>query len=177
MHVFWDKGYTATSISDITNATGLKRGSLYNTFNGKEDLFLQALKKYDSGHRAVALKHVENIEDPCLAISTFFDMIVKSTCSDPDRKGCLIVNTSLELSIHNTAVRKFVNEGIKSIATFFERCILRGHKTGQIPENVDARETAKALVACLVGIRVLGRGTYGKAVLTQIANQAKRLIR
>ena len=73
-------------------------------------------------------------------------------------------------------MKKVVADGFKEVATFFEKLIKRGQQEGDIPESVDPRSTAKALMALLVGLRVMGRGTLGKAALQQIADQAKRLI-
>jgi TetR/AcrR family transcriptional repressor of nem operon len=176
MQVFWEKGYAATSISDITEATGIKRGSLYNAFDGKDDLFMRSLLKYDIERRSGLIRQFEAIDDPREAISGLFDYFVKDSLSDPDRKGCLLVNTSLDYSQHDDEVQKVVSDAFKEIAVFFEKLIKRGHERGDIPDTVKPRPTAKALVAFLVGIRVMGRGTFGKAALQQIAEQAKRLI-
>jgi len=48
MNLFWDKGYEATSLSDIVAATGLKKGSLYTLFGGKRDMYLKALAFYNA---------------------------------------------------------------------------------------------------------------------------------
>ncbi|EMI47266.1 TetR/AcrR family transcriptional regulator [Rhodopirellula sp. SWK7] len=176
MKVFWKKGYAATSISDILDVTGIKRGSLYNAFDGKEDLFMRGLLKYDAEQRRSMMRELESVDDPRKAISMFFDYIVRSSNSDCDQKGCFLVNTSLEFSQHSEAVQKVVTDAFKEISAFFEKQIKRGQERGSIPDTISPRETAKALVASLVGIRVMGRGTFGKAALQQIADQAKRLI-
>lgn len=119
MHLFWQKGYSATSISDITEATGLKRGSLYNAFDGKDDLFHRSLQKYDTEHRCATPTRFEGITDPVQAISTFFSEIVKSTLSDPDRKGDLLVNTSIDLAMHDEHTKKIVANAFKTITQFF----------------------------------------------------------
>ena len=176
MQVFWEKGYSATSISDITEATGIKRGSLYNAFDGKRELFFRALLKYDNEERKRLLRELESVDDPRDAIETFFNGLVKASLNDPDKKGCLLVNTSLDYSIHDEEVQKVVSDSFKEIANFFEKSLKRGQELGRIPCSIEPRSTAKALVALIVGIRVMGRGIYGKAALEQIANQAKRLI-
>src|SRR5260370_28771638 len=51
MEAFWSKGYSATSISDLTRATGLNRGSLYSEFIDKRTLYLRALRFYDRHYR------------------------------------------------------------------------------------------------------------------------------
>ena len=176
MHVFWEKGYAATSISDITVATGIKRGSLYNAFDGKDDLFLRSLLKYDNERRKELLRKMEEIDDPCEAISTFFDLIVNDCLNDPHKKGCLLVNTSLDYSHLHDNIKNVVTEAFRELTAFFEKKIKHGQEQGMIPDTVLPRPTAKALIASLVGIRVLGRGMFGKAALQQIADQAKRLI-
>tara|TARA_R110002049_G_scaffold182485_2_gene350286 strand:- start:5305 stop:5883 length:579 start_codon:yes stop_codon:yes gene_type:complete len=176
MDVFWEKGYAATSISDITDATGIKRGSLYNAFDGKHDLFLKALQKYGSGERSKQLRLLETIENPRKAIAMLFDLIVKDTLNDPAKKGCLLVNTALDYSLHDESVQRVVTEGFKEVVVFIEKQIVRGQDQGDICESVKPRATARALVASLVGIRVLGRGTFDKAALRQIGDQAQRLI-
>ncbi|QDU36943.1 HTH-type transcriptional repressor ComR [Maioricimonas rarisocia] len=176
MRVFWEKGYASTSISDITDATGIKRGSLYNAFEGKHDLFLKSLLKYDDEQRRQRLRKLESIDDPREAIATFFDHIVKDSLKDPARRGCLVINTSLDYPQHDEEVRKIVDDAFRELTDFFERAIRRGHERGEIPQTVEPRPTAKALVALLVGLRVLGRGAFGKTALQQIAAQAQRLI-
>lgn len=176
MQVFWEKGYAATSISDITDATGIKRGSLYNAFGGKHDLFVQALQKYGGERRTNNLRMLESVEDPREAITMFFDVLVKATVDDPDRKGCLLFNTALEYSSHDDDVRQLVSDGVNEVVAFFEGQIRRGKELGSIPNSVDTRSAAKALVALAVGIRVLGRGAFGKTALRQVARQAVDLI-
>ncbi len=176
MALFWEKGYAATSISDITAATGIKRGSLYNAFHGKEDLFLQALLKYDNERRRKVLRQLESLDDPREAIYRFFDRIVETSLSDPHRRGCMLVNTSLDYAQHTEAAREVVTAAFKELTDFFERLIARGQTRGDIPETVEPVATANALLSFLVGIRVLGRGVVEQAALEQMADSAKSLI-
>ena len=176
MQVFWKKGYSATSISDLTEATGIKRGSLYNAFQSKDGLFIKSLLKYENEQRRAWMTQAEEQEDAKAAILDFFDDGVKSSLNDPERKGCLLINTAVDFSIHNEEVKKVVTIGVKEATQFFERLIRRGQESGQIPAGIDPRSTAKALFALLIGIRVMGRGVFGKTSLQQIAGQADALI-
>lgn len=176
MQVFWEKGYAATSVSDITDATGIKRGSLYHAFGSKHDLFVQTLLKYGGERRTNKLRLLESIDDPREAIEMFFDSLVKATVDDPNRKGCLLFNTALEYSSHDDDVRRIVSKGVNEVITFFEGRIKQGKELGTIPHSVDTSSTAKALIALVVGIRVLGRGAFGKKALRQVAKQAVELI-
>ncbi|QDT04788.1 HTH-type transcriptional repressor ComR [Rubripirellula lacrimiformis] len=176
MLVFWQKGYDATSISDILLATGIKRSSLYNAFGGKDDLFLRSLLRYDQQRQKTLLRRMDAIDDPCECIAALIDHVVSDSLNDPSKKGCLLVNTSLDYSHRDAEIQKVVTDALKELTTFFEKAIRRGQDRGDIPASVDAKPTARALLALVAGIRVLGRGPFTKTALLQIAEQAKRLI-
>ncbi len=177
MNVFWEKGYEATSISDLTEATGLKRGSLYNAFgDGKQELFYRSLQKYDAEQRAVIIKQLEAIESPVAALNTLFDVLVQQAMTDQEKKGCLLVNTSLNISQYEEEVQILVSKGMEDFVSFFEKLIKRGQSEGEISESIQPRATARTLLTLLVGIRVMSRGVFAKAALKQVAQQAKDLI-
>jgi TetR/AcrR family transcriptional repressor of nem operon len=176
MQVFWEKGYAATSISDITHATGVQRSSLYNAFDGKHELFMEALLRYDDSTRRKLLNRLKDSDDPKKAILSFFDWVVKDSQNDSIKRGCFLVNTALDYEQHDEKVQETVAAAFKEIDAFFQTSIQRGQDQGSIPESVDSRSAAKALVALLVGIRVLGRGAFGKTALQQIAQQANQFL-
>src|SRR5215475_3677477 len=59
LHVFWRQGYEGTSLTDLTEAMGISRPSLYAAFGNKEDLFRRALDRYAAGPAAYAYKAFE----------------------------------------------------------------------------------------------------------------------
>ena len=176
MKVFWEKGYEPASISDLIAGTGITRGSLYNAFGGKEQLFVKALLKYDQDNRRAFLAELEAMDDPRRAIAAVFDGIVAETLADTEKKGCFIINTASELSTHGEEVNRIVHNGIREFEAFFRRSIEVAQARKDIPESIDPEATAKALLAMVVAIRVLGRGVSDKSALTTIADQALRLI-
>ncbi|QEG20600.1 TetR/AcrR family transcriptional regulator [Mariniblastus fucicola] len=177
MQVFWNKGYTATSITDLTTATGIKRGSLYNAFDGKHDLFLQALLRYGDGNRTKKLKMLESIESPIESIEMLFSYWLERALRDPDKKGCMLINTAVDFTHHESDVQNAVVEGCDEVVGFCEKQITRGIELGEISNSVEARPTARSLFSALVGILVLGRGAFDATALEQIANETLKLIR
>ena len=176
MHVFWGKGFEAASITDLIEGTGVNRGSLYNAFGGKRSLFIKALLKYDRETRQSKLAQLEALDDPKQAISQFFDRIVAETVEDQDRKGCFLINTSLELPSHDAEVNQIVVKGLRELEAFFRRCIEVGQARSEIPKDIKPEAVAKTLLALLVAIRVLSRGVYTETALQTIADEAKHLI-
>ena len=156
MQVFWEKGFEPASIADLLAGTGLNRGSLYNAFGGKHQLFVKALQKYDLERQAMLAK-LEALDDPQKAIATFFDNTVAKTVTDQDHKGCFLFNTALQINTHDEEVNTIVTNGVREIEAFFRRSIEVGQARGDIPKGLDPGTTAKALLALVVALRVLGR--------------------
>lgn len=175
MQVFWEKGFEPASIADLLAGTGLNRGSLYNAFGGKRQLFVKALLRYDRDRQAMLAK-LEALDNPKKAIATFFDTTVAKTVADPDHKGCFLFNTALEITTHDEEVNEIVTNGVREIEAFFRRSIEVGQARGDMPKGLDPEATAKTLLALIVAIRVLGRGVFAEASLHTIADEGKRLI-
>ncbi len=176
MQVFWEKGYEPSSLADLIKATGINRGSFYNAFGGKQQLFLRALEKYEQENRRNVLAELEALNNPIEAIEGLFQGIIEEAQTDDARKGCFLINTALDIAHHETDVADLVEKGIRETEAFFRRCIEVGQARSEIPAGIEPEETAKALMSLLVAIRVLGRGIYSENELVSIAKQATRLI-
>jgi TetR/AcrR family transcriptional repressor of nem operon len=176
MKVFWEKGYEPASMADLIAGTGISRGSLYNAFGGKEQLFIKALQKYDTDYRRATLAELEAMDDPKRAIATLFENFVADTVADPEKKGCFLVNTASALTTHGDEVNRIVRNGLRELEGFFRRCIEVAQARKQVPATLDPENTAKGLVGMVVAIRVLGRGMYDESALRTVAAQAQRLL-
>ncbi len=174
--VFWAKGYEATSLSDLLAAMGINKGSFYNAFGSKHDLFVRGLLKYGQEQHATVIAELSALNEPVLAIRKLFDFLIDQSAVDRDKKGCLLVNTALDLPNQETGIAKIVKSSMDDLETFFRDQLNDGIKTGDVPKSVDPDKTAKALVSLVVGLRVLARGVYQPADLQAIKQQAVELI-
>lgn len=175
--VFWAKGYEATSLADLLKATRINKGSFYNAFGSKKKLFTESLLKYDREQRKAIFAELAAMNDPVTAITTLFDGLVEQSLSDKDRKGCLLVNTALDLPHHDEDTQAKVKKSFSEVAGFFKQQIELGHKAGTIPSSVDSNVTSNALLTLLVGLRVLARGVFDRDSLEAIKTQAIDLIK
>lgn len=174
--VFWAKGYEATSLADLIKATGINKGSLYNAFGSKKGLFSQSILKYDQEHRRATLVELIALKDPVLAINTLFDGIIAESLADKECKGCLLVNTALDLPNQDLDIAKTVKSGFLDFEGFFETQIQFGQKVGAIPINLDHQSAAKTLLGLVVALRVLSRGVYDEEGLQAIKSHAINII-
>lgn len=98
LNLFWEKGYEATSLTDLTTELGIGKGSFYNTFGSKRNLFDTCLSIAFEGGNSSIRKLLHQESDPILGIRKYIEMYSEGLLSDPRSRGCLIVNTSTEMA-------------------------------------------------------------------------------
>jgi TetR/AcrR family transcriptional repressor of nem operon len=175
--VFWKKGFEATSMADLTAAMNINKGSLYNAFGSKKDLFDRALARYDEKNRAAKLAKLRQQDDAVAAIYTFFDGFVEEAREDPRNLGCFVINTAQDLPNQPPEVTRIIRNALDDIEGFFRDMIRKGQETGDIPASVNAEKTAQALLSMVAGLRLLSRGATGVPALESIRDSAMRLLK
>lgn len=108
-NLFWLKGYKATSMNDLTREIGIGSGSFYNSFGNKRKLFDACLSLYREGGIQVISQVLNSETDPISGIRKFLNFQAENLLLDPYSKGCLIANTSAEMS-HDKEISDFLLE-------------------------------------------------------------------
>ncbi len=103
------------------------------------------------------VRRFEHQLPPREAIVAFFEEIIRLTVQDAQRKGCMIVNTALELAPHDADFQQLLERILEDIEAFFLRCVEAGQAEGTIAPELAAVDTARMLFAVLLGLRVLAR--------------------
>lgn len=161
MHVFWKHGYAATSIQDLVEGTGLSRSSLYSTFENKQGLYQQALRRY----QAVTTANVELLSgpgSPTDLIRQLLMRIVEDEMGDSQRRGCLIANATLELAGQDEAVAELVAHNFQRLQKALEKLIQHGQRSGDVAAVKNPRALACFFVNTMQGLRVLSKGSPAK---------------
>ncbi|MDL2409091.1 TetR/AcrR family transcriptional regulator [Rhizobium calliandrae] len=153
---FWERGYEATSIRDLAQAMGLTTASVYNAFGDKRAVYRRALDFYIERSFGDRVGRFES-KPPLLAVKAFFDEIIDRSLSDVKRKGCMLVNSALEVAPHDEEFQRVVAEVLVQVEGFFRRCVDRGQEDGTISNRQAASDLAGTLLSTLLGIRVLAR--------------------
>lgn len=177
MTAFWANGYEATSISDLVAATGINRGSIYSAFEDKRTLFIRSLVHYDRKHRFAFLTRMGNENDPKTAVLAVFDAVIASALKGERPSGCLLVNTALELSEHDSEIARIVRDALEEVEQFFARMVKEAREEGLVSGNVDPKQTGATLLALLLGLRVLGRSRPEPDLLAAVKQQVEALLK
>jgi TetR/AcrR family transcriptional repressor of nem operon len=173
---FWSKGYEATSTRDLVRSTGLTQPSLYNAFGDKRALFLRALEHYLQHTLRERIERLERTVSPAEGITLFFHEVIERALADPDKRGCMLVNSALETSSDDEAFRDMVAAEMAEIRDFFRRRLVAAQQSGEIAGVIPADDAASHLLATLIGIRVLARVTPQYALLNGAVSPALTLL-
>ncbi len=157
MTVFWRKGYEATSIDDLVQATGINRASMYGTFGSKEGLLLAALDHYVLAINRERLKLLQGKGTVRECLETYFDSLITFSTGDGRGLGCLLTNTAIELSPRNARIRKKLKGIFEHVEGAFRRLIERGQAAGEISPDKDAKALGHFFLTTVQGLRVIAR--------------------
>ena len=169
---FWLFGYQAASIRELAASMGINSASLYNAFGDKRALFRIALARYVEVNIESPIRRVEEEFSSRKAIEGFFKDIVGYSLRDKEQKGCLLVNSALELDTGDAELKEVIKDVLVEIEAFFKRAVLAGQLRGEIPQTQRAADLARFLLGATLGIRVLARVRPERALLDGIVRAA-----
>ncbi|MGG4220664.1 TetR/AcrR family transcriptional regulator [Paenibacillus jamilae] len=167
MQVFWEKGFEATSLSDLTSRMGIQRPSLYAAFGDKKQLFEAALRKYTQSHAAYVRAELQRSSSVKQAFFNFFGGIVADEYENGSNKGCFCINTMVELAPHDEKFEILTREHQMYLSAVFQETLERGIQSGELEVTVDARALAHTMVTFLIGITVMMKSRPARAFVDQ----------
>ncbi|MEW9549744.1 TetR/AcrR family transcriptional regulator [Nonomuraea sp. NPDC050783] len=176
MEAFWTKGYTATSAQDLVEHTGLGRGSLYNAFADKHALFLEVLRRYDeewTTRQVAVLEGDGPIRERVRRV--LMTVVEEEARDDSARRGCLAVNTALELAGRDPAATAAVRRVFGRMEDAFTRAVERAQRDGEIAPGRPAESLGRYLLNAMYGLRVLGKSADAPA-MTDIVETTLRIL-
>ena len=173
---FWARGYEATSVRDLAESMGIGGTSLYNAYGDKRALFSKSLERYANRSMRERIARLEARHRPKQAVQAFLAEIIDRSLKDPDRRGCLLVNSALDVAPHDARIGRVVAGYLDEIRAFFRRNIVAARAAGQVPRNLDPDEASSHLLGVVLGIRVLARTRAKRRLLEAVAQPALALL-
>ena len=168
MDAFWAKGFEATSMADLCSCTGLHKGSLYQAFGDKHTLFMNALKHYADSEFNETTAVVEGLTSPLEILRA----VVNKVCDDAGgEKGCLMINSLVELAPHDPAVKVALQGfGELRMRTITEM-IASAQAANEISVTTDPYKLARQLMMTMAGGAAMVKGLLAPEELTEAMNE------
>ena len=161
MRVFWDNGFTGTSLADLTDALGINKPSLYAAFGNKEQLFQAAMDHYIQHYGSPLLKHLSQPEDlPLLQrLENYLFAMVELNCSEDAPKGCFVVRSCCESGGAGMPddISSTMQDISYSVEQFLCDVLQSEQQKGQLRTDLDAKEMAAYILSVMYGLSVMAR--------------------
>lgn len=157
LQVFWQKGYEGASLTDLTEAMGINRPSLYCAFGSKEELFRKALDRYAEGPASYACRALNEPTARGVAEKLLYGAVA-SMCDPGTPNGCIMVQAALACSDETQRVQQELAErraeGQEALHQRFERA----RAEGDLPPGCDTADLARYITTVTHGIAVQAAG-------------------
>ena len=177
MKVFWEKGFQATSMSDLVAATGMAKPGLYATFGDKEALYGKALNHYFSELGAPLLDDLRKSPDPLpVVVRRFLDAVAASAADTSNPGGCFVANSVVECAHRPAPLADLARAfDAKRRAAFMAR-FRAAKKAGELPAGCDAKALAEFFAGQALALAVMGRAGSSRRSLERFIDVAMQLI-
>ena len=155
MDAFWRKGYEATSLVDLTEATGLNKASLYRVFGDKHQLFMAALTNYSN----IEFRETTAVLSDSATPLTNLRAVVEKVCEDAgSEKGCLMINSMVETAPHDPEVKQLLQEFGTHRLQAIQGMIAQAQAAGEIRHELDPQKLAISLMITFAGSAAMIKG-------------------
>ncbi|HEX7016954.1 MAG TPA: TetR/AcrR family transcriptional regulator [Cyclobacteriaceae bacterium] len=174
--VFNRKGYSGTSLNDLTRATGLTKGALYGHFRSKEDLALQAFRHamqlVRTGVRG-SLAHKRSSRERLLGLLEFYAAYV---LDPPLPGGCPLLNTAVQADDDITFMRRAVRKELDATVDFVQHLLEEGIASGEFRPVADTRALAFVFFCSVEGAVMYARAVRSTEAMTYITEYCRQII-
>jgi len=176
IEVFWEQGFHATSYEDLVSRMGINRASMYNTFGDKHQLYVQALQRYRENSRLQFDRwrtHEGSIQK---TIRMILSEAAQECVNDPQRKGCMVVNSATELGPSDPEIAEIVRENQQRVEQVLSELFTEAQQKGEIGTDLRPEALARFYYNTFSGLRVMGRANPDAAIYQDVVDVALRVI-
>jgi AcrR family transcriptional regulator len=173
LDLFRPHGFAATSLDDLSAATGMNRPSLYGAFGDKRELFIKSYRRYREDARA-AMGNIFRDELPIRRrLERIYAVALDIYLSgDSGPRGCFTVMTAASEAVHDPDIRAMVLEGFVELDKAFAACFRAAKEKGELPDGADSAVLAQLASATIHTIAIRARAQTPRKELEAIVKGA-----
>jgi TetR/AcrR family transcriptional regulator, transcriptional repressor for nem operon len=174
--LFNTKGYDGTSMTDLMDATGLTKGSLYGNFHDKEDISVEAFKYSMRKVREMVRTEMDGIPTYKKQLVALFDFYARYVFDPPVPGGCPLLNTAIEADDHRISMRKVVTKEIMATVDFISNLLKKGVESGEFKKGIKTNEIAYTFFCSIEGAIMFSRVEQSREPIDIIVKHCKRIL-
>lgn len=174
--LFNRKGYAGTSMSDLTETTGLTKGAIYGNFENKDEVALAAFD-YNLLRMVQRVRAQQGNDTTAIGkLKAYIEVYRKGLFSPSLSAGCPIVNTGVEADDTHPGLRKKVTDAVSSWHRSISAIIHQGIRSGEMKEDADVPAFAALMIAMIEGGITVSKISGNISYLNQSLDQLERII-
>ncbi len=172
---FWRAGFAATSLDDLSAATGMQRPSLYGAFGDKRELYLATLDRYVESSRDAMRAALSEDVPTAAALQRVYDLALALYFADPKAPlGCFLIGTAASEAARDARVRDRLGSGLRKLTLTFEARFRAAQKRGELAREVSPGVLADLAGAVLHSIALRARAGDSRSSLRAFSREAVR---
>lgn len=174
--IFNKKGFEATSLSDLTRATGLTKGAIYGNFSDKEEIRKEAFNYAMDKVRGLVSERMisaNTYKEQLIAVIGFYASYV---LTPPIPGGCPLLNTAIEADDHDIGMRKRVALELNSTVNFIESLLDKGVMAGEFKSEIDSKSLAYLFFCSVEGALMFSRAERSSKSMDAVVNHCKEIL-
>lgn len=150
LDLFWSNGFEATSMQDLVDHLGINRGSLYDTFGSKEELYRRAFDRYVAPPAGAA----DPLAASDLSVKERISAFLHSKVDGTDGRGCFVVNTACERNGLDDWSRSATAAAATATRDRIHNALVAAQTTGELNDDVAVDVIADVVYVVLEGLQV-----------------------
>lgn len=179
---FWTHGFSATSLDDLSAATGMNRPSLYAAFGDKRALYLETLKRTKDGLLAATGTALNLPGDLQTSLDFYFARAIDAyLAGDGDARGCFVVGTALTEAVGDDDIKALLHETFMGLDGLLGARVQRAIDEGELPPTADVASLGYLLSSAVHGLAMRSRAgeprealeAWARGAVSQVIKLAK----
>jgi TetR/AcrR family transcriptional regulator, copper-responsive repressor len=173
LDLFRQGGFAATSLDDLSAATGMNRPSLYGAFGDKRELYIKSYQRYRDEARAEMADIFRSEASVRQQLERIFATAIDIYLSGENGpRGCFTVMTAGSEAVQDPDIRAMVQDALSELDKAFAFCFRRAKETGELPDQADAAVLAQLASATIHSIAIRARAHAPRKELEAIVKGA-----
>jgi TetR/AcrR family transcriptional regulator, copper-responsive repressor len=173
LDLFRTQGFAATSLDDLSEATGMNRPSLYGAFGDKRELYIKSYQRYREEARASMVEIFRQEMPVRRRLERIFASALNIYLSgETGPRGCFTVVTAASEAVGDPDIRAMVLDGLNELDKAFASCFRRAKEEGELPDSADPAVLAQLASATVHSIAIRSRARVSRKDLEAIVKGA-----
>ena len=176
LDLFRKGGFAATSLDDLSAATGMNRPSLYGAFGDKRELYVKSFQRYRDDARAAMIEIFREEMPVRKRLQRIFAIALDIYLEGESPRGCFTVMTAASEAVSDPEIRAMVLEGFVELDKAFAACFRRAKENGELADSADPEALAHIASATIHTVAIRARARVPRKELEAIVNGALDLL-